>query len=459
MMPRFTGTLASYPARVSFIAYLVLVATGALVLMHPVCHGTPGQPISPLDAVFTSASASCVTGLIVRSTEHDFSLVGQIVILLLIQVGGIGIMTVTTFVAVHLGRGQSLRSRVVLSETLGADAGTDLQWILRNVLIMTLAFEAGGFVLLALRNMSELPLSAALWHALFHSVSAFCNAGFALHDDSLTRYQGDLLVNGTVGLLIIAGGIGFPVILDLRSNLRGPKSGLWARLHLHTKIMAIGTIVLIVFGAVSFLILEWDGVLVDVPFGQRLLVAFFHSVTLRTAGFNTVEVASLTNATLFISTLLMAVGGGPCSTAGGFKVSTASVLVLRAWRTARGHSRIDLARRSIPHATVERATTTAIVFSVIAVVALTSLLVIEQSEAPHPESQGLFLDATFEVISALGTVGLSTGMTSRLTDPGRIIVIALMFIGRLGPISVFIALSRSERKEPIEFPSEEPLIG
>lgn len=458
-MPTLAGSLVKYPARISVVWYLGLIAAGALLLSHPLCHGSVQQPVSVLDAAFTATSATCVTGLVVRSTPHDFSFLGQAVILLLIQLGGIGIMTVTTFLMFHLGSRANLRHRALLSETLGADSKTDLNWILRNVIFMTLLFEAAGFAVLAVRNLFDHPFGEALWQALFHSVSAFCNAGFALYDDNFVRYQTDPVVNLTASILIVTGGIGFPVILDLKRNWRLPWRERWQQLHVHSKIMLVGTVVLLLAGTVAFLALEWDGVLRDMPLWQRPLVAFFHSASCRTAGFNTIDMASLTNAMLFISILLMAIGAGPCSTAGGLKVSTISVLALRAWATIYGHPRVNLARRTVPREAVERATTTAIVFSLIAIVALTGLLVIEQSEAPHPQSQGLFLDAAFEVVSALGTVGLSTGMTPHLTSAGRVIVILLMFVGRLGPITTFIALSRSERKQAVEYPAEEPLIG
>jgi trk system potassium uptake protein TrkH len=223
--------------------------------------------------------------------------------------------------------------------------------------------------------------------------------------------------------------------------------------------MLIGTGTLLSLGAVVFLVLEWDGVLAQTPLWQRPIIALFHSATCRTAGFNTVDIAALTNAMLFISILLMMIGGGPCSTAGGFKVSTAVVLVVHAWWTFRGYTRINLFRRTIPEITIVRATVTAMLFAVIAVIALTTLLMLEQSSDPHPSSQDSFLDAVFEVFSALGTVGLSTGLTPHLTTAGKIIVVLLMFLGRLGPITVFVALSRSERKKTIEHPAEELLIG
>jgi trk system potassium uptake protein TrkH len=260
-------------------------------------------------------------------------------------------------------------------------------------------------------------------------------------------------------ILIITGGIGFPVILDLARNSNGSWPSRWERLTLHSKLMLGGTAVLIALGMISFLVLEWEDALTGMPYWKRPLVALFHSVTCRTAGFNSVDLSSLTNATLFVSILLMMIGAGPGSTAGGIKVTTLAILALRAWASLCGRERVNLFRRTIPRETVIKAIVTAMLFSAIAVVSLTILLAFEQSGQPHVESKGLFLDATFEVVSALGTVGLSTGFTETLSGAGRVIIILLMFIGRLGPITMFAALSRSEQREPIEFSSEEPLIG
>ncbi len=458
-MPKLIGPVVKYPARASLAWYLVLISIGALILWQPFCGGSPQTPISPMDAVFTATSATCVTGLVVRSTEHDFSFAGQLAILAMIQLGGIGIMTVTTYVMFQLGSRESLRSRAVLSETYGADDKTDLRWILRRVIYITLIFEGAGFVILTLRNLFDHSLANAIWHALFHSISAFCNAGFALHDDSLTRYQGDPLVNLTIGTLVVIGGIGFPVILDIQRNWHGAWLERWDRLHLHSKMMLIGSALLLAAGTTSFLILEWDGVLNGMPLWKRPIVAAFHSISCRTAGFNTVEVASLTNAMLFLSILLMLIGAGSGSTAGGFKVSTVMVLVLQAWNAFRGRAQINFFRRTIPQSAVTRATATALLFAVVAGLAMTILLVIEQSSTPHPQSQGLALDAAFEIASALGTVGLSTGLTPHLSSAGRLVLIVLMFLGRLGPISVFVALSRTGRSVPVEYPGEEPMIG
>ncbi len=458
-MAEFTGSLVKYPARASFVWYLGLIAIGVLLLMRPVCYAPTKPPISATDALFTATSATCVTGLSVRSTAHDFSLVGQVVILALIQLGGIGIMTVTTFLTFTFGGRESLRQRAAAVESFGNNTSTNLRWLLRNVILMTLLIEGLGFVVLAIRNLFDYPPATALWYALFHSVSAFCNAGFALADDSLVRYQGDPLVNFTIMALIVSGGIGFPVMIDLHRNRRMSLPKLWDALHLHSKMMLIGTAGLILFGTLMFLVLEWSNTLAGQPLGKKLLVSLFQSITPRTAGFNTVEIGALTNATLFVIMLLMLVGAGPCSTGGGFKVSTLMVLVLRAWSTFRGFHRVNVFRRTIPAEVMARATATALVFAVVAISALTSLLVIEQAQLPHVKSQGLFLEALFEVTSALATVGLSTGITPQLSEIGRVVIVLDMFIGRLGPISVFVALSRADRTPNLEFPQEEPLIG
>ena len=290
-----------------------------------------------------------MTGLVVRSTGQDFSRLGQAVILLLIQVGGIGIMTITTYAMFSIGKPASLRHRAVLSTTIGTGAAVDLRRILRNTLAIMLIAESIGFVILAVRNlMAGLPVRDALWPALFHTVSAFCNAGFALPTDSLVAYQRDLVVNLTVMALVITGGLGFPVILDLKENWQDDATKPWERLNLHSKLMLIGTAVLLLLGMVSFLMFEWHNALEEVPLWTRPLVALFHSTTCRTAGFNTVHMEGLTNATLLVSMLLMAVGAGPGSTAGGFKVSTLTILVLRAWASLRGREQVSVFRHTIP---------------------------------------------------------------------------------------------------------------
>ena len=468
-MPQFVGSINRYPGRASLSWYAALILLGfTLLYFVPGCAADPARPISALDALFTSTSASCVTGLVVRSTAEDFSPMGQAVILGLVQLGGLGIMTVTTFLLVQFDKRGGLRQRRAIAETLGAGDRGDLRRILRNVVTLTLVCEAIGFLLLSAYNSVNFDHYKALgvwsthgeaiWHALFHSISAFCNAGFALHDNSLTPFADSWIVNGVVCSLVVVGGLGFPVVLDLWRSRTRPWNDRWGGLQLHSKIMLIGSGVLWAAGFFSFLMLEADGVLADQSIPNRVVRALMHTVSCRTAGFNTVEVAELSGAMLLVSTLLMMVGAGPASTGGGFKVSTAAIICLRAWATFRGYSRINLFRRTLPPDSVERAIATAMLFVGVAVAALTTLMVIEQSGFGHNE-RGLFGRALFETISALGTVGLSTGLTAELSDPSRMLMVLLMLLGRLGPITTFVALSHGERSEPIEYVNEEPLVG
>ncbi len=461
-MPQVAGAVSRYPARASLAWFFGLVVVSSVLLSLPACSADPNHPISWLDALFTATSASCVTGLSVRSTPHDFSLVGQAVILMMIQIGGVGIMTLTTFVVFQLGARGSLRQRKVLEATLGANEKADLRSILWSVLGLTAVCELSGFVLLLSYNLvtSERSLAEASWWALFHSISAFCNAGFALQDNSLSDYRGDLFVNVVIMSLIMVGGIGYPVLLDLLRR-RGSASWslYWQQLQLHSKLTLITSLVLWLVPAALFLVIEWDNAFSQLPLVVRPLAALFHSVSSRTAGFNTIEISSLSSASIFITVLLMFVGAGACSCAGGFKVSTASILVLRAWNTFRGRTRINAFRRTITQESVERATATAMLFVTLAVAALTLLLVIEELSLDQATIRAEFRNVLFEVASALGTVGLSTGITPTLTSPGKLLIIVLMFFGRLGPISVFAALSRSSENEPLEYSSEEPLVG
>ena len=457
-MVTFTGPLIQYPARAAFVWYTGLICAGACLLKLPQAVQPGIHPLSWIDALFTATSASCVTGLSVRSTANELSFFGQAIVLLLVQIGGIGIMTVTTFIVLRFGGRESLRHKAVLSQTLGG-AKTDLRDTIWSVLQVVVICEGLGFLLLSARNLMEDQSFAAVWAALFHSVSAFCNAGVALDDRSMAAYRSDVLVNLTIIGLIILGGLGFPVISDLAGNLWRNRRAPWEPLTMHTKMMLLGTGNLLAIGVVAILALEWNNALNGMPLVEKLLVACFQATTPRTAGFETLPMAALTNATLFVIMLLMLVGGGPCSTAGGFKVSTLAVLVCHAWSRFRGFQRVSIFRRSVPRETVDAALATSLLFAVTAAIALTAFLVVEQADSPHRTAQGSALGAAFEVCSALGTVGLSTGITPDLSAAAKAILIVLMFLGRLGPISVFIALSGGQRDDRFAYPKEEVLIG
>jgi trk system potassium uptake protein len=460
MMTQHYGSLLKYPARVSFLWYLSAILIGGVLLHQPFCRYESADPISFVDAVFTSTSATCVTGLAVRSTGNEFNFVGQCVILTLVQLGGIGIITVTTFAMVQMGNRASLRQRTVIVESLGVSDRADLRSILHDIITITLVFEVIGATLLTLRFWIGygMPVASAGWYGVFHAVSAFCNAGFGLSDYNLMKYQKDPLVNFTICALIIIGGIGYPVILDIKRSMQGRHRGRRG-LTLHSKVMIVGTMAILAISVVGFLILEEDGALAGLSWSDRAITSFFHAVTCRTAGFNTIDVAKLSDATLFLTILLMVIGAGPCSTAGGFKVSTLSILLLHAWSRFRGATRINVFRRTIPSELAGRATALAMLFGVVIVIVLTVMLVVEQNGLGAENAPRHFLNVLFEVASALGTVGLSTGITPQLSDLGKMVIVVVMFIGRLGPISLFVAVSLPDKRSTLEYYNEEPLLG
>lgn len=458
-MVRMTGSLERYPARVSLYWYSAILAVGTTLLFLPVSFRPGREPISFIDALFTATSALCVTGLSVRSTANDFSWLGQFIILALIQLGGVGIMTVTTFVLFQLGGRSGLRHRAVIAETLGAGPNQDLKWILGRVLMLSLIIEFMGMVILFLRFSLSDDVVTALWNAIFLSISAFCNAGFALNDANLTPYRDDWAVNSVIMFLIISGGFGFPVMIDLTRTIPKGWPNVWYDLHLHSKLMITASATAILLGAIFTLALEWDGVLASLPAERKILPALFHSVSCRTAGFNSVDIGAMRDATIFLSIALMVVGAGPCSTGGGVKISTVALLVMQAYSRFRGRSHINLFRRTIPEESIDRALASIMFYLLVASLAFIVILVVEENHALAEGSPWEFSDIMFEVTSALGTVGLSTGITAAFSTTGKFILVLLMFMGRLGPITVFAALAISRSKHTIEYAREEPLLG
>ena len=456
-MAQLTGPLTSYPARVSFTAYVLTILAGGFLLTLPVARRSDRPPVTIVDGMFTATSACCVTGLTVRSTLNDFSPFGQGVILTLIQLGGLGIMTITTLASFQIGGQATMRQRAVIADTLGIKSGRDLRWVAGAVLLTVLIAEFLGFVMMCWATWTAGSAREVIWRALFHSVSAFCNAGFSLGDDSLSRYAGNPWIHLVICSLVIVGGIGFPVIFDIVSRVQQPRD-FWQRLSIQTKLMLIGTASLLAFWALSFWLLEWDEALAREPLGTRILMGLFHSTTCRTAGFNTVDYAALASPTLFLTIILMAIGAGHCSTGGGFKVSTFMTRGVSSWASFSGLPRANVFRRTIPATAVRRATATALLFGSVAIVALVALLTVE-SRGLVASRPRWFLEALFECISALATVGLSTGITASLSDPGKFVLMALMLIGRLGPITAAVALGRQRQPYQPEYLEEEPLVG
>lgn len=419
-----------HPALVLVYGFAGVILLGALLLMLPIASAD-GQAPRFVDALFTATTATCVTGLVVVDTGTHWSLFGHIVILALIQVGGLGFMTSSTLIFLLLGRRTTLWNRVVLGHSLGAETTGGVVRLVRHIAVMTLAIEGVGAVLLALRFARDMPLGQALWWGLFHSVSAFNNAGIDLMGDyrSLIGYRQDGWVLLTIGALIVVGGLGYTVLANAASCRA------WRRLTLDTKLVLTTTAALLVAGTLGIAILEWSNPagLAGLPWQDKVLNALFHSISPRTAGFTTLDLGHVREETLFFTIALMFIGGASASTAGGIKVQTFSVLMFAIVSAIRGTGEHVVAfGREIPHPQVYRALAVALL-AIAAVFGVALLLTVTETAR--------FIDLLFETVSAFGTVGLSTGVTPGLTAWGRVMLIGMMFMGRLGPLTLALALA------------------
>ncbi|MCK5381044.1 MAG: Trk family potassium uptake protein, partial [Candidatus Latescibacteria bacterium] len=374
----------------------------------------------------------------------------------LIQMGGLGIMTFSTFFLFLFGRSVSMKTHDALSDTLGRAPAGDTMRLLKAALGFTAAVEGIGVLLLLRRFIEVIPFPQALYHAVFHAISAFCNAGFALYSESFVSHQGDLLVSGTLMILIVLGGIGFPVLIDLRRFLKTRRIRSFS---LHTKIVLLFTGLLIVVGMGLFLLLEAHNTLRPLPWGTKLLSALFQSVTPRTAGFNTVSIAHLTHAAVFLLIVWMFIGASPGSCGGGIKVSTFAILIASGYAQLRNRSEPTLFYRRIPSHAVARTIAVVILSASVIMLFTMALLVTESGNGSHPGDRGLFLSVLFEAASAFGTVGLSTGLTPHLTAIGKALVALLMFTGRVGPLTIALMVGTRSAPPKFRYAAEEVMVG
>jgi trk system potassium uptake protein TrkH len=434
------------------LSFAGLIATGTLLLSLPVSWGE-GRSIGVIDALFTATSAVCVTGLITLDTARAWSHFGQGVIVGLIQLGGLGILTFSTFFLVLLGRPIPLSQKGLITRTHGKLTHVAVRGLLVRIVSYALVIEAAGAVILAAFFAQGSGWRSGIWQGAFHAVSAFCNAGFSLFSNSLEDYSASWVVNLTVIGLIVLGGIGFLVITDVEEWIRRRR-----RLSLHSKVVLAASGILILVGAAGFYAFEAHNMLTDRPVSEKVLISLFQAVTPRTAGFNTVPYASLTNATLMMTLMLMFIGGSPGSTAGGVKTSTVAILLGVLSSRAKGLRHATLFRRTVPERVVGEAIAI-VLLSVAVVMAVTFLLQwTELHEMAHPGVRGQFLTLNFEAVSAFGTVGLSMGETFGLVSSSKLILAALMFIGRLGPLTLALGLSRKRRVE-YQYAEESVLVG
>jgi len=441
------------------VSFFLVILIGGAMLSLPQ-SASPGHHISPIDAFFTATSATCVTGLAVNNIGADYSLFGQIVILFLIQIGGLGIMTLSTFFAIIIGRRMTLRQNVIIKGAMDRDSVEELKSLIFYILFLTFIIEAIGALCLW-------PRLGNIYYAVFHSVSAFCNAGFSIFNNNLENYRGNSIVNLTIMGLIILGGLGFVVIMDsgmffknffMKVFFKRKSLGfsLFSKVSLQTKIVMLVSLLLILLGSVVFLLIENSKMLYGLGMKDKLLISFFQSITSRTAGFNTVAIANLASPTLFFIIILMFIGASSGSTGGGIKTNTLAVLIGGAWSMMKNRDDIYLFKKTVPKNIFRRCVMIAGLAGAWIVVFTMLLSFIESGKEAMPN---YFLRILFEVVSAFGTVGLSTGVTPILSSFGKFLLMVTMLVGRIGPLTLALAVAIKEDKFFYRYPEEKIMVG
>ena len=432
------------PSVVIAFSFFVVILTGAILLSLPI-SSSRGVATNFLDAYFTSNSATCVTGLVTLDTGVHFSLFGLIVIMFLMQIGGLGYMTFSTFMLLVFRQKLFISQKLAIQEALNIYSTSDVISVLRRIFTIVFLIEGLGALILFIRWLPEMGLGQASLYAIFHSISAFNNAGFALpaHFANLMPYVTDWTINLTITSLIIIGGIGFIVIADILQR---------RRLSLHSRIVIITTLFLLVMGTIMILALEYNNpkTIGNLSLTHKVLTSYFQAVTPRTAGFNTIDFGKMIPVTCLLTMFLMFIGASPGGTGGGIKTTTFALIFSTIRATLRGFRDTVMFNRRIPPETVRRAFT--ITFLSLAVVAL-AVFLLDSTE------KFTLLEISFEVFSAFGTVGLSMGITPYLSSIGKIIIIMVMFIGRVGPLTLLLALSMGQRENRVEPPKEGISIG
>ncbi|MFH0813046.1 MAG: TrkH family potassium uptake protein [Pseudomonadota bacterium] len=442
------------PPRLFLFSFIALILAGTVLLWWPLA-ATKGH-LRFVDALFTATSGVCVTGLTVLDIGKDLSSAGQIITIFLFQVGGLGIITFSAFFFGLMGRGMSFKGREIVQSTLLHTPKREFFFILKTVILLTAIIESLGALFLFIRFSQDFTLGKALYYAFYHSISAFNNCGYSLFPDSLVRYQGDLIVNMTVMILIVLGGIGFIVLHEIIALFRG----IQRQLSVHTKIVLVATEIFIISGAILFYIFERDHIIQAVPLPSKILICLFQSITPRTCGFNTVDISQLTNATILLLIMFMFIGASPGSTGGGIKTTSSALLFLMIWNRWKGNEEVNVFNRTIPKEILTR-TISIILASAFSILLITSLLLITGGgHLPPLESRRFLVEYLFETTSAFGTVGLSMGITPALNDIQKLAIIVMMFAGRVGPLTLAFSLSLiSSKKRSITYAEETVMVG
>ncbi|MGB7890361.1 MAG: TrkH family potassium uptake protein [Microcoleus sp.] len=441
-------------SRTICLGFLAVITVGALLLMMPfsTIDGTWSDPIT---ALFTSTSAVCVTGLSVVDIGKYYSFWGQLCLLLLVEIGALGYMTATTILLLLLGRRFGLKEKIALQQSLDKSGLAGVVQLVQSILATTVVFQLTGVFLLMSVFVPQYGFKDGLWSAIFHSINAFNNAGFSLYSDNLIRYINSPVLNFTVGGLIIFGGIGYQVIMEMYLWLRDRlnKSLICTVYSLNFKVVTSTTAVLLILGTLAFLLLEYDnpGTFGSLNFPQKVMAAWFQSVTPRTAGFNTIDIGKMSEAGLFLTIALMFVGASPGSTGGGIKTTTFRILFCCTAAVLEGQEDVECYQRQIPPAMILK--TISVVFGSL-LVAFTSAILIEMT---NPELK--FIEVLFEAVSAFATVGLSTGITAKISVMGKLVLIATMYIGRVGVLMLMSAAVGDPKPRPFKYAEESLLVG
>ncbi|HBY4259361.1 TPA: Trk family potassium uptake protein [Clostridioides difficile] len=442
------------PTQIMVSGFAAIIVIGALLLTLPIASQS-GESIGLLNALFTATSAVCVTGLVMVDTATYWSLFGQIVIITLIQIGGLGFMTVATMFSLMARKKIQLRERLLIQESLNQADLSGLVRLTRFVLIITITIEGIGALVLSTVFIPQFGLSKGIWYSVFHAISAFCNAGFDLMGSvsgpftSLNSYVNNFTVSMTVCALIVLGGLGFPVVLDIVRKRR------FSKLNVHSKVVLFSTATLILMGTLFIFLIEFNqkATMADLPLKGKVLSAIFQSVTARTAGFNTLDLATLRESSVFVMIILMFIGASPASTGGGIKTTTLAVLIITVRSFLSGKSDIEAFERRLAPSTIKKSLGI-FVISISAVIFGTLIISITQPNFTLVQS-------AFEVTSALATVGSSLAGTPNLNALGKIIIIIFMFMGRVGSLTLFMAiLSGGRRKsQPIRYAEGKIMVG
>lgn len=433
------------PPRILMLGFGSLILLGAILLNLPIATKI-GESIGFIDALFTSASAVCITGLAVVNTGEYWSLFGKIVIIMLIQIGGLGVMTMATAGALIIGKKISLKERLVIKEQLNQKSMSGLVKLTKYVLLSTLAIEGIGSILLSIRFIPIYGWVKGIWFSIFHSISAFCNAGFDITGNSMVPFAGDFVINMTISLLIILGGIGFTVFIDVTRNRS------FKKFKLHTKVVLSITFILLTLGMLVFLIIEFNNpnTIGNMSSSEKIISSFFQSVVTRTAGFNSVDMASILDTTTFFMIILMFIGGSPGSTAGGAKTTTIATLIMTTISIVKGDRDVVIYKRTINEDIIKRSLAIVVVSMTLIIVVSTILTITENF---------IFLDVLFETTSAFATVGLTRGITPNLSSIGKFIIALTMYAGRVGPLTMAFAFANKNKAKKYRYAEGNIIVG